>query len=231
MSTSAPPRPQSDSTWWTMIDRAANGDGDARSAFVGEYMTLVRRTLGARWRGSLLAQQVEDAAQDVFLDCLKDQGALGRADPARRGGFGAFLHGVIAKVALRYERSQGRRRDKPAATGPEIVDEAPSLGAAFDQAWLHRILTLAVKQMRAEAKDVAAHERVELLSLRFGDGLAIREIAERWERDATSLHVAYARARREFHRQVHLVLRAHAPESDLASPEELDRRLRALLEA
>jgi RNA polymerase sigma-70 factor (ECF subfamily) len=40
--------------------------------------------------------------------------------------------------------------------------------------------------------------RVELLRLRFQEGLPIRDIATRWQTDAAVLHHEYARAREEF---------------------------------
>ena len=43
-----------------------------------------------------------------------------------------------------------------------------------------------------------AHRRVELLRLRFQEGLPIRDIAERWKVDAELLHRQYARARADF---------------------------------
>lgn len=221
--------PSGNETCWSMIDRAARGDPQARAAFARAYLDVVRRTLHLRWRGGSLEQSVEDAVQDVFLDCLKQRGALTRVQAGRHGGFGAFLHGVVANVARRYERSRGRHgaRQKPLAA--EVSDRAPSLGQAFDQAWLQHLLGLAVANLRGTADDEEAHRRLELLSLRFGDGLALREIAARWQCDPTELHVAYARARREFGRALRGVLREHLAEGEVASDAALDERLAEML--
>lgn len=214
-----------------MIDRAARGDTQARIAFARQYADVVRRTLSFRWAGSALAQQVDDAVQDVFLDCFKEEGALGRAERGRGAGFGGFLHGVVANVARRYERATGRARDRSRDLRPDLPDGAPTLESAFDRAWLHRLLELAVARMRAEAKDDEAGRRVDLLAMRFGDGLPIREIAAAWGRDAEDVHVAYARARREFRRALHAVMREHATDDEGPTPDALDDTLRRLLEA
>lgn len=231
MTSSTQPRSDFDSTWWTMIGRAARGDEAARRAFAEQYPLLIRRTLAARWRGGALLQQLEDAVQDVFLDCFKEQGALVRVERGRRGGFRAFLHGITSNVARRYERAQGRQRDRANDLHPDLAVDAPSLSAAFDRAWLQRLLDLAVARMRALAQDEGAQKRVELLALRFGENLPIREIAPRWGCDAPQVHTAYARARREFRRALHEVMRANTTHGDLPGSDELDRRLRALLRA
>lgn len=212
-----------------MIDRAAQGDAQARTAFARVYMEVVRRTLQARWRGGSLEQSVEDAVQDVFLDCLKQRGALTRVEAGRRGGFGAFLHGVVANIARRYERSRVRHGARQMSLEIDVSDRAPSVARAFDQAWLQHLLGLAVAKLRNAAADDEAHERLELLSLRFGDGLPVRDIAARWQRDPAELHVAYARARREFGRALRDVLREHLAEGEVASEDALDQRLAEML--
>ena len=95
--------------------------------------------------------------------------------------------------------------------------------------FLQHLLGLAVANLRGTADDEEAHRRLELLSLRFGDGLALREIAARWQCDPTELHVAYARARREFGRALRGVLREHLAEGEVASDAALDERLAEML--
>ena len=57
----------------------------------------------------------------------------------------------------------------------------------------------------------AAERRVELLRLRFGEGLPIRAIAARWEVDAAQLHHEYATARAEFRAALREVVAFHQP--------------------
>ena len=60
---------------------------------------------------------------------------------------------------------------------------------------------------RAREKGDGAPRRHELLGLRYGENLAIREIAARWEVDVDWLHVQCRRARREFRSALEEVVR------------------------
>ena len=64
----------------------------------------------------------------------------------------------------------------------------------------------------------AAVRRVELLRLRFHEGMPIREIARLWGIDAAVLHHEYARARQEFLAALRDVVASHHP----GPPEEVD---------
>ena len=67
--------------------------------------------------------------------------------------------------------------------------------------------------------------RVELLRLRFGDGLPIREIAQLWDADPTWLHREYARARREFRQVLAEIVAFHHPGSEEAVQQECTQLL------
>ena len=67
--------------------------------------------------------------------------------------------------------------------------------------------------------------RVELLRLRFHEGLPIREIARRWGTAAEVLHHEYARARQEFEAALREVVAFHHP----GSPEEVEQECSNLL--
>jgi len=71
----------------------------------------------------------------------------------------------------------------------------------------------------------AALRRVELLRLRFHEGMPIREIARLWGQSAASLHHEYARAREEFRSALRDVIASQHP----GSPEEIDRECEQLL--
>jgi hypothetical protein len=53
--------------------------------------------------------------------------------------------------------------------------------------------------------------RVELLRLRFQDGLPIRSIASRWGEDPAKVHHEYATARAEFRAALREVVAFHRP--------------------
>jgi RNA polymerase sigma-70 factor (ECF subfamily) len=193
-----------DSTCWTVLRAAAAGSSPARGAFALRYEPLVRAYLAARWNGSPLGQELDDAVQEVFVECLRQGGGLERARDDRPGGFRAFLYGLVRNVALRFEQ---RRAQRLARQAPEPVETealtAPedSLSHVFDRAWARAIVREAAARQyeRAAALGPAACRRVELLRLRFQEGLPIRELARRWHDDPAALHHEYARARQEFH--------------------------------
>lgn len=205
-----------DTTRWSLIRDAADGRADARAEFAQRYESVIRAYLGARWRQTALLDEVDDAAQETFLACFEQDGALVRVDPDRAGGFRAYLYGVVRNVARRAEEKRARAERQP-DSGLDLAEvearEEP-LSAVFDRAWAKAILRQArrVHAERARTRGDAAVRRVELLRLRFRESLPIREIAALWGEDATHLHREYARARREFRAALRVVVKEHAAE-------------------
>ena len=189
----------SDSTRWTVIRGAAAGNGSDRAEFARRYASVIRSYLGARWRGGALAGEVDDAAQEVFLQCFRPDGPLGRADPDAAGGFRAYLFGIVRNVARGVERARAKDRGRGAVDLDAIEAREEPLSKVFDRAWTAALLRQAgERQERAAAGDPRRERRVELLRLRFGHDLPIREIAKRWEVEAAGVHEEYRTARKEF---------------------------------
>jgi RNA polymerase sigma-70 factor (ECF subfamily) len=162
----------------------------------------VRAALGSRWKARALAGEIEDSVQEVFLECLREGGALERASPEHPGGFKAFLYGVVRNVALRVEKRAAlahRRFGQDAVELEELGDDEKSLSRAFDEAWARSIVLQAARRQAERAAEAGdrARRRVELLRLRFYDNLPIREIAARWGDDAAAVHEEYRQARKE----------------------------------
>jgi RNA polymerase sigma-70 factor (ECF subfamily) len=207
-----PVMPDRESTRWTLIRHAAEGDEGARESFVRQYEPILRAYFGARWNGTPLRSDLDDTVQEVFIECFRQGGVLVRADPARRGGFRAFLHGVLRNVALKQERRAARLRARP--KGDEL-DRLPAdeerLSTIFDRAWAVGLLREASRRQaeRADAEGPDAVRRVDLLRLRFEEGRPIREIARLWEEDPARLHREYARAREEFQASLFEVVAEH----------------------
>lgn len=222
--------PEPGDTCWTIIRAAARGEAAARETFAHTYLPPVRAYLAHRWRGTSRATDVDDAVQEVFLDFMKPRGALDRAEE-RPGGFRAFLYGVARTVALRFE-SRGERAEP---VPPGDLDQRPGgedgLSTIFDREWALSIMRAAGRRQEevARAAGPDALRRVELLGLRFQDGLPIREIAGRWGVDAAWLHHQYATAREEFRRALREVVREHHGGSPGETEAECGR-LFALLE-
>mgnify|MGYP002777969311 CR=1 FL=1 len=223
-----------EATCWTLIGAAAQGDGAARADFARRYQPLARTYFQVRWGRSPLRDQVEDALQEVFVECFKPQGVLLRASQTPPEGFRPFFQGVLRNIARRFEE-----RHRPHAPLPdesrmaESQMEEASLGAAMDQAWARSLMREAAREQTERARQEEAQgnprpaRRVELLQLRFQEGLPIREIAQSWQVEAAWLHYEYAAARNEFREALRRVLAFHLPG---ASREQLDSSARELLQ-
>ncbi|MFO0956320.1 MAG: sigma-70 family RNA polymerase sigma factor [Isosphaeraceae bacterium] len=220
----------SESTCWTVLREAAAGDRPSREAFALRYEPSVRTYLAARWKGSALIQEIDDAVQEAFVECLRDGGGLDRLQPGRPGGFRAFLYGLIRNVALRVEQRWGRVRQR-IEPGPIEAEALPAreeaLSRVFDRAWAKSIMRQAADRQaeRASRAGDAAVRRVELLRLRFQEGQPIRDIARAWGDDPAVLHREYAKGREEFKAALLEVLAFHHPDS----PVEVGREAADLL--
>jgi RNA polymerase sigma-70 factor (ECF subfamily) len=207
---------QSESTCWTVIQGAAAGGPAEREEFARRYAPVVRAYLAARWRAASYQNEIDDAVQEVFVECFKPDGVLERVERGRAGGFRPFLYGVVRHVALRTETRLARERlRQPAgdAVLDNLADTDESLSRVFDRAWARALFREAARRQAecAEQAGAAARQRVELLRLRFHEGLPIREIARRWGMEAAVLHHEYARARQEFKAALREVVAFHRP--------------------
>jgi RNA polymerase sigma-70 factor (ECF subfamily) len=166
---------------------------------------------------------VDDAVQDVFVECFKTGGVLERVEVDRPGGFRAFLLGVARNVARRYE--DRRRADGSLPDGVAADDTGPA--DAFERAWARSLLREAarVQEQAAVGRGEAARRRVELLRLRFQEGQPIRDIAEQWGVAAAKLHHEYAVAREEFRAALREVVEFHHAGSTAGEVEQLCREL------
>jgi RNA polymerase sigma factor (sigma-70 family) len=219
-----------DKTSWTLVEAAAAGNAEARSVFVQRYLQPVRAYLAARWKNGLLAQHVDDAVQEVFLDCFRPRGALDRLDPARGNGFRAYLYGIVRNAALHIETRRAREHARKAQESfhPEAHPAGDlALSRVFDREWARAILRDALELQRARAaeRDPAAARRVDLLRMKFEDGLAVRDIAKRLGEDPARIHIEYAQARRDFIRALREVIGLQ----EGCSPERLKEECEKLL--
>jgi RNA polymerase sigma-70 factor (ECF subfamily) len=217
--------PTSESTCWTVIRAAAAGSPADREELARRYLGVVRAYLAARWRGSALRPDLDDAVQEVFVECFRQGGALEAAGAGRVPGFRAFLYGVVCNVARRFESRPARA----AGPLPDVPADEASLSRLFERSWAREIMAEAAGRQRREAEERGpeAVRRVELLRLRFEEGLPIRAIAERWGVPAAGLHHAYAVARQEFRAALLAVVAFHHP----GSPSDVEQEAASLLKA
>jgi RNA polymerase sigma-70 factor (ECF subfamily) len=215
-----------ESTCWTVIRAAAAGSPADREELAHRYLSVVRAYLGARWRGSPLRTDLDDAVQDVFVECFREGGAIEAAGAGRVPSFRAFLYGLVRNVARRLE-SRPVRATSPL---PDIQANEEDLSRLFERTWAQAIMTEAAQRQQRRASELGpeAVQRVELLRLRFEEGLPIRAIAERWGVAAAELHHAYAKARQEFRTGLLEVVAFHHPGSSAEVEQEAASLLKAL---
>jgi RNA polymerase sigma factor (sigma-70 family) len=214
--------------WYQIVD-AARGSIVARDAFAARYLPAVEAYLRARWRDNALLSLVDDAVQEVFVDLFRPAGALARAD-REKGGFRALLFGIARIAALRFESESVRRREAPA---PSTVLRAwlpdeEAAARAYDRAWAQRMLAEARELMaaRLQAHGERAPRWLELLELRYHDGLPIRDIARRWSVDAARLHHEFASARAAFRAALLATVARYHP----GSTQDVEAECRQLLD-
>ena len=217
--------PTSESTCWTVIHAAAAGSPADREELARRYLAVVRAYLAARWRGSALRADLDDAVQEVFVECFRQGGALDAAGAGRVPNFRAFLYGVVRNVARRFE-------NRPVFVNgplPDIPTNEESLSRLFEQTWAQAIMAEAAQLQRQQAgeRGPEAIQRVELLRLRFEENLPIRAIAERWSVPAPEVHHSYAQARKEFKAALLEVVAFHCP----GTPAEVELEAASLLKA
>jgi DNA-directed RNA polymerase specialized sigma24 family protein len=213
----------SESTCWTVIRGAAAGDGADRAELARRYLSIVRAYLAARWQGSPLLADLDDAGQEVFVECFRQGGVLDAVKAGRVPSFRAFLYGVIQNVARRFESRPARAAELPSG----LAANEESHSRLFERTWARSLMVEAARlqQRRADERGDEAVGRVELLRLRFEGNLPIRTIAERWGVPAAGLHRAYALARQEFKAALLEVVAFHHP----GTPAEVEQEAAGLL--
>src|SRR5262245_7244949 len=82
---SCPPPPcgapllSAESTCWTVTRGAALGSAGDREEFARRYLPVIRAYLSSRWRHSPHLRDLDDAVQEVFVECFGQGGVLARA--------------------------------------------------------------------------------------------------------------------------------------------------------
>lgn len=161
---------------WSLLARAAGGDGDAFTALVERHQ---ERMVGlcSRWLGD--REEARDAAQEVFLKVFRH---ADRVEP--RGRFFTWLYRIAINHCLnqvrrrriaRFFSFQGLSADRHPGGGPEEAafdpaDDGPDAEAVLlaRERW---------QRTRESLERLPESQRVVLLLARF-EGLSGREIAE-----------------------------------------------------
>jgi RNA polymerase sigma-70 factor (ECF subfamily) len=214
---------RADSTCWTLVRSAAAGDPESQAAYCRLYAPVISSYLAARWRRARDHQDVSDGVQEVFMQCFKPGGALGRADSDRPGGFRAFLYGITRNVAGTIEASRARRVREQG--GGEEIDLVPSddatVSRVFDRAFA-QVLTREARRLLAERATPGspAATRLRALELMYEKGLPSREIAKELGLDVGAVYPMLTRARKEFRATLLEVIAVYHPEDTREALEE-----------
>lgn len=205
-------------TSWALIKGAAKGEEEAKEEFARRYAPVIRSYLSARWANSGSGREIEDAIQQVFVECFKQKGVLHKADPERPSGFRAFFYAVIRNVAREFEKRMTRPSRMTRASTymlEHLPDSEDTLSVVFDKAWAKSLVRDAAARMAESAAATGddALVRVQVLRLRFQEGLPIRRIAEVLNLDREFVHREYAKARKEFKGALREVIELGSPGS------------------
>ncbi len=114
--------PTSESTCWTMIRAAAAGSPAEREELARRYLGIVRSYFAARWRGTPLREELDDATQAVFVECFRQGGVLDAAGSGRVPGF----------RVVRCTRSHPQRRPPLRARPVAAADPLPEIATDDD---------------------------------------------------------------------------------------------------
>lgn len=224
-----------ENTCWTLIEGASTGRDADIQRFVESYGPIVRAYLSARWKGSPLAANVDDAAQEVFIECFREGGMLARASSGRVESFRAFLLGAVRFISIRFEKQKRSRddRERPVETGFEAEDPAGDdkrLSRVFDRAWAQSIVREAATRHAERARIMGqdAQRRLEILQLHFNEGMRIKDVSEKFGMPLKATHHAFDKARKEFEESLGDVIRYHQPGEHLSIEKEIERLLELL---
>jgi len=190
-----------DSTAWSMIVAAGAGEHAARARFAQHYDSVIRAYLSARWRLPTTHEAVDDAAQEVFVQCFKPGGALQGVEASGPARFRTYLYAVVRNVADRIERDKGVRRaaQEPSAGLDQLAHDEATLSRVFDRAWVGTITRSAWLLMVSRlSQDATGRDRIQVLDLRFRDGLAAGAIAERLKLEPGYVYQQLRNAKRDF---------------------------------
>ena len=160
-----------------LLSRARALDEDALTQIHDRYYEAIFRYISFRVSN---VQSVEDLTGEVFVRFLH---AL-RNKSAPQNTIRGWLYGTASHVVKEHYRREGRATMTPLNEGiaDEQVDLAATAQADIDKESLQKGLT--------ELTDQQQH----VLAMRFGQGMAIREVAEIMNKSQGSIKMLQARA-------------------------------------
>jgi RNA polymerase sigma-70 factor (ECF subfamily) len=160
-----------------LLRRARSFDQEALTQIHDHYYDAIFRYISFRVGD---VQSVEDLTSEVFTRFLRSLNGKNAPRKTIRG----WLFGTASRVVKEYYRREGRATMTP--LNDTITNGAPDLASKaqinMDKAWLRQALA-----------DLT-NDQQHVLALRFGYGLAIKEVAELMSKSEGSIKMLQARA-------------------------------------
>jgi RNA polymerase sigma-70 factor (ECF subfamily) len=160
-----------------LLNRARGLDQDALAHIHERYYTRIYRYIDYRVQD---VQSVEDLTSEVFIRFLK---AI-RDRHAPQNSIEGWLVGVAKNVVKEHYRRN--RRDNWSPLGEEEASSLPTPAEAVDT-------NLMNEQLR-EAMEELTDEQQQVLALRFGFEMPIKQVAETMQKSEGSIKMLQARA-------------------------------------
>ncbi len=189
------PRVPFQSTLWTVIERARQGDRDSFGSFVRSYRRPLVSFLQAR---GVAEEDAEDLSQEIFLRIFEKR-LLSRMDPAR-GRFRSFLLAIAKNVLSEQRRSAGalKREGGRVRISLEDLGEIPDESdPEFDRLWVENLLQVAFEGLKAVEAEGLSCELLRAYTeedVTYADLAALHKIGEGQVRDL--IHAARARLKK-----------------------------------
>lgn len=162
---------------FTLLSRARALDQEALTQIHDRYYDSIYRYIAFRVDDPHMA---EDLASDVFLRLLN---AL-QDKHAPQNTIRGWLYGVASNVVKEYYRKKRR------AKLTELDESTPHDGLGPEQ---HLDQALASEELR-QAVQTLTEDQQQVLALRFGYGMPIREVAETMDKSEGSVKMLQVRA-------------------------------------
>jgi RNA polymerase sigma-70 factor (ECF subfamily) len=162
-----------------LLQRARRGDREAFGELVRRYQARLRSFLACYVESS---HDVYDLAQEAFLDAFR---SLDGFDVDKE--FYPWLRGIARNRMLNFFRARRLRR----SDGQAAVDDALAELACQrdDEPGGDRLEAL------QSCLDGLEDTQRSLIRLRYADGVAVKDLAERFERNATAVSMQLLRLR------------------------------------
>lgn len=194
--------------------------------FCQRYGPLIRQCIQARWRGSALRHDVDDAIQDVFLAFLRPGGALQSLRAIPPADADAYVRGVVRNTARMIERRAAQRKEVALDSDPatwRVCEDGTA--RVLDRAWVRGMLSQALAHLLDPRFSAVRQRRIHLLRLLHYSSLTPGEVASMAGLAPEAVHREMSRARRELRLSLLRQLQQHGGRA----ASQAERTLRELL--